>query len=187
MESRSIYYYLGLTAGFLFSILLVVFVKWLAGKLSGRGEWKVKKDSYDERQLLARGRAYKYAFFTLIFYVAVVSIIKEFHGIKWFMSFAGMWIGVCLSVTVFAVICIAEDAYMSLYENAKGVVITFSLIALINFGAAVPTLMGTHSLLEDGSLSADCMNLVVGITFLVILAVFCGKMIYNKKHGDEEE
>ncbi|MCM1497708.1 MAG: hypothetical protein NC124_04505 [Clostridium sp.] len=186
MENRSIYYYLGVAAGFLFGILLVVFAKWLAGKLGGRVEWKVK-NSYDERQLLARGRAYKYAFFTLIFYVAVVSIAKEIHGIKWFMSFAGMWIGVCLSVTVFAVICIAEDAYMSLYENAKTVVITFSLIALINFGAAVPALMGTHSLLEDGALSADCMYLVVGITFLVILAVFGGKMIYNKKHGDEEE
>ncbi|MDE6759322.1 MAG: hypothetical protein K2J90_01440 [Lachnospiraceae bacterium] len=185
--TRSVYYYLGMIFGVIFTFLLLAFLKWLVGKMGGRVERCGRKDSYDERQQLARGKAYKYAFFTLIFYMTVVSLISEFNRISWFMSFCGIWIGVCLSIMVFAVICILEDAYMSLYENAKGIIMIFSIVAIMNLAVIVRVIVERRPILENGAISLDYMNLVVGVMICVILAVFCGKVIYNKRHLDEEE
>lgn len=185
--SHSVYYYLGMVFGFIFAFLLLAFLRWLVRKMGGSVDRCGRKDSYDERQQLARGKAYKYAFFTLIFYVTIVSLISEFSRISWFMSFCGIWIGVCLSIMVFAVICILEDAYMSLYENAKGVIMIFSIVAIMNLVVVVRIIMERRPILENGAISLDYMNLVVGVMICVILAVFCGKVIYNKKHLDEEE
>lgn len=186
---RSGYYYLGMLSGFVFAIFIIIILRWIVGKMGGRIEVPCKKDSYDERQLLARGKAYKFAFFTLIFYMSIISLVSEFNGISWFMSFCGIWLGVCLSIMVFAVICILEDAYMSLYENAKGVIMVFTVVAVMNMGVAVRIILDRegHPLLENGKISVDYLNLVVGVMFCIILAVFCGKVIYNKKHLDEEE
>ncbi|MDE6625206.1 MAG: hypothetical protein K2K56_02415 [Lachnospiraceae bacterium] len=181
------YYYLGMVCGVVFTILFLVIMSWLIRKTGGKVSWGYRKDSYDERQQLARGEAYKYAFFTLMFYMTVVSVISEFYGMPLFMSFCGIWIGVCLSITVFAVICILKDAYMSLYENAKGVMMLFSVVALMNIGVAVRIICEGRPMLEDGAFSVDCVNLVVGIMFCVILAVFCGKVVYNRKSSEEEE
>lgn len=185
--THSIYYYWGIAAGVIFAFLLLVFFRWCVGRMGGKVDWWIRKNSYDERQMLARGKAYKYAFFTLIFYMMVVSLISEFNGISLFMSFCGIWIGICLSIAVFAVICIVEDAYMSLYENAKGVILLFSIIAVMNFSVSARIIVEKRSMLENGAISLECINLVSGIMFFVILAVFCGKVIYNKKHMEEEE
>ncbi len=186
---QSVYYYLGILCGIVFAILMIAIIRWIVGKMGGRIDLPSKKDSYDERQLLARGKAYKFAFFTMIFYMSIISLISEFNGISWFMSFCGIWIGVCLSITVFAVICILEDAYMSLYENAKGIIMLFAVVAIMNMGAAVRILLDIegHPLLENGAISVDYLNLVVSVVFFVILTVFCGKVMYNKRHLEEEE
>lgn len=186
-STQGMYYLLGMACGVVFGILLLVLMSWLVQKTGGKVSWGYKKDSYDERQLLARGKAYKYAFYTLVIYMAVVSLISEFYGVTLFMSFCGIWIGVCLSVAVFAVICILKDAYMTLYENAKGVIMLFSMIALMNIGVAVRIICEGRPMLVDGRFSVDCVNLVVGIMFCVILAVFCGKVVYNRKSLEAEE
>lgn len=178
-------YYLGMFCGMVFAFFLAAFLKWGIGKLGGKVGLKWMQGAYDERQLLARGKAYKAAYFTLIFYMLIIAALKE-TGIPIFMSFCGLWLGVCLSVAVFAVICILKDAYMSLYENVKGVILMFSAVALLNLIIGIESISEQRPLLEKGVLSTDWLNLIVGILFMVIVIVFCGKVLYNKKQEDEE-
>lgn len=165
----------------------MVFLIWLIGKMGGKVGYGCRKGSYDERQMLARGQAYKVAFFTLMFYLFIVSFLSEIFKISLFMSFMGIWIGICFSITVFAIICIIKDAYMSLYENAKGIIMMFSVVALLNIIVGAKNIFEKCPIIEDGAISVECMNLVVGAMFCVIAIVFGGKLIYDKKHVEEEE
>lgn len=186
-EAKNFEYPLGFVCGILLSLLIVRFLVWFVRKLGGRIDPKCRKDSYDERQLLARGQAYKSAFFTLLFYIVAVSVLNDMLGISMFMSFCGVWIGVCLSIMVFVVNCIIKDAYMSLYENARGVIIVFSIVGIMNIGIGIPVILQGHPFQENGAISLDWTNLIVGVLFFIILIVFCGKLLYNKRHSEEDD
>lgn len=189
VKEKSLEYYLGIVIGIAMGLALVVFLKWIIQKMGGKVEvgGRKCKESYDERQMLARGQAYKTAFFTLLFYMCSVAAISEFSENPLLMSFAGIWVGVCLSITVFAIVCILKDAYMSLYENTKGIIMMFSVIGILNTGIGILHFDAGRPMIEDGMLSIYCINLIVGIMFLIILAVFCGKLLYDKRNAKEEE
>lgn len=186
VKGESLEYYLGVVIGIAIGIIFVAFLKWLIQKIGGRFGCKNCKESYDERQMIARGQAYKTAFFTLMFYMCIVSFISEFSGNPLLMSFTGIWIGVCLSIIVFAIVCIIKDAYMSLYENAKGIIMMFLVVGISNIVIGILNLE-KQPMIENEALSIHCINLIVGITFLIILAVFCGKLLYDRRNTKEEE
>lgn len=186
--SMNIYYLLGMICGVAAGIALVALVMWLVRKMGGKIEWNCNKENaYDERQLLARGVAYKYAFFTLLLGLVIASVLDEISGISLFMSFAGIWIEICLSIAVFATICIVKDAYMSLYENVKGIVATFAVIGLSNLGIGSINVLDGEPLIENGVLTKGCTNLIVGVLFIYILLVFIGRVIYSNKQMEEDE
>lgn len=185
-KGKSLEYYLGAVIGIVTGFIFVAFLAWLIRKMGGKFGCKNCKESYDERQMIARGQAYKTAFFTLMFYMCIVSFISEFSGNPLLMSFTGIWIGVCLSIIVFAIVCIIKDAYMSLYENAKGIIMMFLAVGISNIGIGILNLE-KQPMIENEALSIHCINLIVGITFLIILAVFCGKLLYDKQNTKEEE
>ena len=183
----SIYYLLGVICGVAVGLALVAVLVWITRKLGGKVDLECKEGAFDERQLLARGEAYKYAFFTLMIGMVIISLLGEVAGIKLFMSMAGVWLMVCISLAVFATICIMKDAYMSLYENVKGVVIMFSTIAILNIAIGISNLIDGMPILENGVISVRYTNLIVGILFAYILPVFIGRVIYNNKQLEEDE
>lgn len=184
---RSPAYFLGMACGVIAGLAFVALMMWLIRKAGGRFGCKNKENSFDERQLLARGQAYKYAFFTLLCYISLVGLLKELADVSLLMSFAGMWIGVCLSIAVFAIICILKDAYMNLYENAKGVIMMFSAVGLMNVLVGIRIFTGDKKLVVNGTLSMDSINAITGVLFLVILIVFAGRVIYNNRQLEEDE
>lgn len=186
-EKKSAAYLMGLLCGIIFCVLFLALLKWVAGRLGGRIELKCREHAYDERQLLARGKAYRAAFLTLVAFLLMASLLAEGFELPLFMSFCGMWIGVCLSVAVFAVICIWKDAYMSLYENVRGVILLLSAIGILNIGTGMRAIWEKQPLLENGTISLKYTNLVVGALLCVILAVFCARVLYNKKESEEDE
>lgn len=186
---RSIYYSLGIICGIAATIVFCICMKKIIRKMGGKfgGCRMMKETAFDERQLLARGQAYKYAFFTLMAYVAIAGLLNEASNVSFLMSFGGMWIGVCIAIGVFAITCILKDAYMNLYENAKGVIMMFSVIGLVDVALGLRVFLHKGSLLENGVVSLDSTNLVVGILVLVIVVVFIGRVIYNNKQLEEDE
>lgn len=183
----SIYYLLGVICGVAVGLVFVALMVWITRKLGGKIDLDYKKDAYDERQLLARGVAYKYAFFTMMIGMIIVALLEEVAGIGIFMSMTGVWIIVCISLAVFATVCIMKDAYMSLYENVKGVVIMFLAVAILNIAIGIGNIVDGMPLLENGVISVRWTNLIVGVLFLYILPVFIGRVIYNNKQLEEDE
>lgn len=185
--AMNIYYLLGVICGVAMGLALVALLVWITRKMGGKVDLECKKGAYDERQLLARGVAYKYAFFTLLIGMVIIALMEEIAGIRLFMSMAGVWVMVCISLAVFATICILKDAYMSLYENVKGVVIMFSAIGILNIAIGIGNIVDGTPLVENGVLSVGCTNLIVGLLFVYILPVFIGRVIYNKQLEEDEE
>lgn len=186
-ENHTPAYFLGMACGLLAGLGFVALMMWIIRKAGGRFGGKNKENSFDERQLLARGQAYKYAFFTMAGYMVFVGLLKELANQSLLMSFAGLWIGVCLSIAVFAVVCILKDAYMNLYENAKGVIMMFSAVGLINLVVGMRIFVDGKSIVENGTLSVDMINMITGFLFVVILIVFIGRVIYNNRQLEEDE
>lgn len=79
MEHHSISYILGMVCGFAVGLLVVFILSRLIRKVGGKiCTFKCAREgAYDERQLQARGKAYKVGFFFLILYVTIVSILKD--------------------------------------------------------------------------------------------------------------
>lgn len=198
----NIEYILGVIVGILFAILLIAVIGWFAKKVGGKLDlsFRNNKKNFDERQQLIRGKAYKYGFFTLILFLIIKFALEKVLDTMLFSSFAGNWIGICLSIAVFAIVCVWNDAYISLNENMKGVIILFIGVALLNIGSSFLNLYNGHvsfletmQVVKNGEIfdysviSVECVNLTCGILFLVICIAIALKSIVDRKEEDFED
>ena len=100
------------------------------------------KSKYDERQEAVRGKAYRYAFYSIIIYEAVM-LVLEIGQIKlplpsYVMHFTGIIVG-CL---VLACYSIWKDVYWGLNNNRKRYAIIFLVCAALNAIPVVFTILG---------------------------------------------
>lgn len=176
--NRSIAYWLGFFVGILVVALVSVIFTIIMKKKNGKCE-------YDERQELARGKAYKYAYFTLLMYL-LLSIIGmnliEAHIPFTIVAF----VGICISVSVYAISCIKNDAYIGLQRNANKTAIAFILAGIINLGCGCVRMVKGEQLLAEDFVDNVCINFMAGLLLFLIAIVLLVKAQYDKKHEDEE-
>lgn len=146
----------GLLAGFL--VLAVLFKK------------KILSMEFDERQELARGKAFQYSFLTLMICLFLYAASEMALG-RWCDAFAGVMICIALSITVFAVTCILKDAYLSLREKPRTIMTMFALLSALNLGIG-GTYLFHGGLVEDGILTFRVTNLIAGLMCLAVLIVY---------------
>lgn len=140
------------------------------------------KAKYDERQELARGKGYKYGFFTLMIAVACLMILEPVL-IKYVESEVLYFGAICIAVFVFGGYCIWNEAYLALNEQTKRTMVCFTILGGINFiGGLVPLFKG--HMIEDGKISVYVMNLMCGFMMLGFALVLAVKKFKDKK---EEE
>ena len=130
---------------------------------------KVLDMTFDERQELARGKAYKYGFQAMGVSVILYGILDVTVG-EWCDTLTGNLICFCIGLTVFAVTCILNDAYLSLKEQPRKVMTLCFLVALLNL--AIGWANAAHGTVVDGKLSTGAVNLIVGGMSLLLLAVY---------------
>lgn len=70
------------------------------------------KAEYDERQLAARGIAYRWAYMTLIFSLLANTGVETIWG-PWAKPGVAVWMMIFLSIGVFIVACVRKDAYFA--------------------------------------------------------------------------
>ena len=166
-------------AGALCGVLIVAVVFLIKQAMGG------KIADFDERQTAARGEAFKYAFFTTaaaeLFYVCAAE-----GGFSPFDTALGPILGVLLGVTVFAVIAVVRDAYISLREKPRSTVILSSLMIVINLLAGIPKLTDGR-VFQNGQMTFDGVNLIMAAMFAVILAVLVIHWIRGRGTGDARE
>lgn len=196
-DDKNVFYLLGFIAGILLGVLILFIFSKIVKKFGGKvvfGCGKDRKD-YDERQMFVRGKAYEAGFFTLIGYILIVGMLLDVMECSFIISFGVLWIGVAISIGIFVIICIVKDAYVSLRENAKGILIMFGSIGFLNLVSGLPNrnnwlekveITRNGQTMECTKLLPGIVNLVLGILFFILMAVLIGKIWYDKKQEKED-
>lgn len=158
----------------------------LAGLLAGQ-RMKRKysgKCKYDERQIAAQGRAYKCAYFTLLIYLLVYGIICAMD-IIWCETMVGVFTGIVISIAVFAVICIFEDAYFKTFESPRAYILMFTFIGLANVLLGVLHMVD-GDFIENGIMGINSMNFIAGLLLLVVDATVLIKRMRDRRAEETE-
>lgn len=161
----------GLAAGIAVGVLVVVLLF----------KKRILDCTFDERQERARGMAFKYGFFTLMFAVILYGMLDMVLG-PWCDAMAGATLCMCAGILVFAVTCIVKDAYLSLKEKPRYVMTLFTVMSAVNILLGV-THIWDGDMVENGVLTFRCTNLAVGIMTTVVLAVYIVNFLLKR---DEE-
>ena len=138
------------------------------------------KDEYDERQELVRGKAYKWALFTLMIYLCV-DMMVGFIWRAWAMPGVSSALGVFLAVGVFVAVCIRNDALLALRQNPKKVI----LLALAVIVCQLPSLLfNDDPLVESGLLTHKAISMGC-IALFAFEAVMLLLRMRREKDGDD--
>ena len=165
----------GVIAGLAIAAIAMVFTK----------KNRKEKFTYDERQKVARGEGYKYAFYVLLIYNVVYACLDMALYQSWAEPMAAAMIGIALSVLVHVIYCIWHECYFSMNEEPKRVLIFFAIISVINVIIAVRQGIAGE-LIENGILTNQCANLIVAIMFGIIMIALAVKTLLKKREVEED-
>ena len=163
----------GMLAGVIVGLLFIVLMK----------HRKVIDCHFDERQERARGKAFKYGFFTLAVLVCLYGVLDIIIGVPC-DTLAGTFLCFAAAMTVFAAVCIREDAYLSLYEKPKKVMALFAGLAAFNLAVGAGYFLD-GTMVEEGVLTFRVCNLAVGVMLLVIMGIYAVHL--RRQRGEEAE
>lgn len=172
----------GIVTGIVVAVLLVVLMAVLFRKQGGAGFGRAK---YDERQLLARGKAYRAGFFTVLIYELLYAF-GDLMELRWTVPFTGVMIGLFLGIAVFGVVAICQDAYLSLNEKPRGWYPLWGIIILAN-GACVASQAVHQELIQDGMLTTNWLNALCCGLFVVILVAQLLHSVRSRREEMEDE
>jgi len=164
---------LGVTIGILIGVVIVIAFFKFANK-----DGRIKAE-YDEMQNYYRGLGYKYSFYTVIIYLAFISVL-DIGEIPVPMTFSNIcFLGIFLGVMVDVCYCIRHNAYFGLNNNVKKYSILMTICTVVNFLVAFAAIKGGR-MVQDGELQAPFVNLLCGIMFLAVAIA----MFMNKNKGE---
>lgn len=165
--------------GFLVGLTLVFVVALVVTIIAKKNNVSAK---FDERQELIRGRAYKYAFWVLISYLFINGILQVSTGIEWADMMTFCFIGIGLSIIVFIVICIKNDAYFAINEKPKHFLLLFAILVVPNLAIGIMNVLDKEvQFITDGRLNYHAMSFIVAIVFLIAFIALSIKAAKRKR------
>lgn len=170
----STYHIIGFCVGFLaVAIICFIFVK---KKCSGQ---------YDERQKAIQGVAYKFGFFTMIFYFLFNGFICMEIG-NWLPLLHMNFIGVCFGIACYAGYAIFNDAYISLNTKPFKILLPLAFVSVINYiGFLISLGKEDDSYFETYLLSLICAILLTAVIVMLIIKIIIDKCREKKELVDE--
>ena len=145
---------------------------------------RIKKAAYDydERQLMAQGRAYMWGFFTIFTYTVLYPLVTMVAGRELMETDVALFLGIELGLAVFSVYCIWKDAYFDVHSTRTltGVV----LVTLTQGAFGIPAALDGN-LVVDGKLSFSALHLSIFILCLIILGNYGLKKALTRREEDE--
>lgn len=166
------FFYLGILCGLIVGVVVIVIRRRKSGRVMCE---------FDERQELARGKAFQYGFYALLLYLLFYGLVEDMTGVYWGKGMTGVALGICIGVGVFAAVSIWNDAYFSLWERPKRFIVLFSVVMVSNLYLGI-----SHLQEPEQSPNYGYINLFLGITFLEILLVMGAKALKNRRESEEE-
>lgn len=159
------------------SAAVVIAVMAAARKKQGR-----PKPEYDERQMAARGVAYRWAFLTLMLSLAVNTGVEAIWG-PWAKPGVAVWMMIFLSIGVFIVACVRKDAYFAVAQDPKASLWLFGAVVVLQIPNNIITLR-SGGFVEDGLLTWDALSPASGALFLVLTV--CAIVRLRRQREDDE-
>ena len=144
---------------------------------------KFKEAKYDERQTAVRGRAFKYAYGTLL--VALLLYVVTDGIWDWCVPLTGCAAAIAVSLVPYVWVSIMNEAYWWANTSRIGQYVTFALLGLMNLGLAFSSWL-EGDLITDGALQTGGANLVLGVVFIYIFAVAMIQRARLRRAGDSE-
>ena len=181
MEGKSLEYYFGFVAGALATFLLIFVIVRVIKRQEGAPGGKKE---YDERQQLARGKAYRAGFWSLVGYMFVNAVITDARG-PWADSIITAMTGVLFATTVFVVICIRQDAYFPLNAKYGYYLKLFTFILFVNVLVSVMNILTGQKLIENGVVTYHALNLMLVVMYMAVIPVMVSR--HRKERGAEDE
>lgn len=162
--------------GLLFALICIAFMALRLRK---------EPSPYDERQLIAQGKGYKLAFFTLLSTLAVYSLYWSRANEAVLLPSMAILLCITAAVAVFACYCIIKDAYTPLTARPVLNVVLFSLFGVALTGISVFKLI-TFGAMENGHVGMPVCGLVLGGFALGLAAVLAVKTALDRKDNEDE-
>lgn len=171
---------IGFIVGIVFSLVLIAVLMKIVNK-----NRKIRTE-YDERQKLLRGNGYRYGAVVAMVYVFIL-ISFSLSGVSFpvrqeviYFSIIFVWV---LVVTSY---CIMTGAYFGLNNDRRRFAIVSFFIVIVNLITPVMSIIdGTF--LQEGMVSAPCINLMCVVLFLVIAIECLIKEIIEREDGEDDE
>lgn len=170
-------YMMGVMVGILFVLLVVLLLKNVFAK-----NGLYDKCELDERQILARGTAYKVGFYTMLTWNALGYVLHSMNMLKDKWMGEVCFLGLLMGVMVYAIVCIIKDAYLGTAKNPGKVLLGLVIIGVINLGLGISNCL--HALQAEDASYSFRYNLICGIMLLTVAAVQGIKMWYNRCHEE---
>lgn len=140
------------------------------------------KPEYDERQMAARGMAYRWAFLTLMLSLAVNTGVEAIWG-PWAKPGVSAWMLIFLSIGVFIVACVRRDTYFAVAQDPKASLWLFGAVVVLQIPNIIITLR-SGGFVEDGLLTWDALSPASGALFLVLTV--CAIVRLRRQREDDE-
>ena len=144
---------------------------------------KFKEAKYDERQTVVRGRAFKYAYGTLL--VALLFYAASDDIWNWCVPLTGCAAAIAVSLVPYVWVSIMNEAYWWANTKRIGQYVTFALLGLMNLGLALSSWL-RGDLIVDGVLQIGGANLVLGSVFIYIFVIAMIQRARLRRDGDED-
>lgn len=141
---------------------------------------------YDERQKQVQAKAHKVSYYLLMILLVIYAIIDNFS--KFCDTMTGVFICICISIAVYASICIFGDAYTAVNQSNKSLVVALILAGGFNLLVGIGDIIDGE-LVEDGLLTVGSLTLVAGVmcTVIGIVALIRHLVVKNRYAAESED
>lgn len=143
--------------------------------------------TFDERQLTARGDAFKWGFIAALSYLGISEFTTMFMG-EWIEASTNLAFGLAIPCIAFGVTCVVKGAYIGIKQNFKGVFIPNITIAMVNIATGLLTTSENGwKFITNGLLTID-VRLIIGFAlFVITIVLLINNRISMKNEVDYEE
>ena len=144
---------------------------------------KFSEARYDERQTAVRGRAFKWAYGTLL---AALLLYAVTDGLwDWCVPLAGCALAISVSLVPFLFIYIFGEAYWWADVSRTGQFASIALLGLLNLGIAVVA-AANGELVAGGELQVGGANLSLGLVFILVFVAAAIQRARLRREGEDE-
>lgn len=170
-------------AGVLVGIAIVLLITFILRK--ARGASIRGAEEYDERQLIIRGKGYKYGFATFMIYGIIYFLYSTVGGKPIMLDGVATFLGVMLGVFVLACYNILNDAQFGYKDSGKRALLVYGIVAAICLTVSIINLVEV-GLVQNGLIDRAIVTLVMGIGFLILFICTLISMHRQNGAGDDE-